>query len=199
MKKFWDERYGGAAYVYGMEPNQWFKEKIDTLAPGRALFPADGEGRNSVYAATLGWRAEAFDYSESGQRKALQLAREKGVNVSYRLADAADVPIPPETYDAVFLIYSHFPPEIREVLFPRLQKALKPGGVLLAEVFSVHQLGRNSGGPQSEVLLYTTEYMRKAFASLNIDYLEEKEITLNEGPHHEGAAMVIRMIARRQQ
>ena len=48
MKTFWDERYAQAEYVYGVEPNQFLKEKLDRLSPGKILLPGEGEGRNDI-------------------------------------------------------------------------------------------------------------------------------------------------------
>ena len=55
MKEFWDTRYAEIDFAYGKTPNTFFKDSIDKLTPGKLLLPADGEGRNAVYAATKGW------------------------------------------------------------------------------------------------------------------------------------------------
>ena len=73
MKEFWDERYAEPDYVYGKAPNKYFKEKLDEIQRGKILFPAEGEGRNAVYAAKKGWRVSAFDISEKGKEKALNM------------------------------------------------------------------------------------------------------------------------------
>ncbi len=195
MKKFWDERYGGDDYVYGTEPNQWYKEQIAALKPGAALFIAEGEGRNAVHAANLGWRVTAFDYSQNGRRKALALARSSGVDIDYTVADAAVYAIPGNHFDLMVMIYTHFPADVREQLFPKMIAGLRPGGRIIAEVFSTRQFGRNSGGPKSPDLMYTTEQLRRYFGELQIERMEEAVIHLSEGPHHEGEADVIRMIA----
>lgn len=52
--EFGDTRYGQTDFVYGTRPNQFFKEKIDKLKPGIIWLPAEGEGRNAVYAAYSG-------------------------------------------------------------------------------------------------------------------------------------------------
>ena len=54
MKEFWDERYKGSSYVYGKEPNVYLKRKLAELKAGSILFPAEGEGRNAVFAAGEG-------------------------------------------------------------------------------------------------------------------------------------------------
>ena len=73
MKKFWNERYADSQYAYGTEPNAFFKSQIDQRPAGRILLPAEGEGRNAVYAATLGWDVYAFDFSTKAKEKALLL------------------------------------------------------------------------------------------------------------------------------
>lgn len=60
MSKFWNERYDTNLYIYGVEPNHFFKETILQLPAGNILLPAEGEGRNAVFAAKIGWKVEAF-------------------------------------------------------------------------------------------------------------------------------------------
>ncbi|WP_449397615.1 thiopurine S-methyltransferase [Chryseobacterium wanjuense] len=69
QKDFWNERYCNEEYIYGTLPNEYLKEKLKDLKPGRILFPAEGEGRNAVYAAAKGWESVAFDQSEEGKKK----------------------------------------------------------------------------------------------------------------------------------
>ena len=73
MKEFWNERYRQNEFAYGEEPNEFLKEQLAKLQPGSILFPAEGEGRNAVYAAQSGWQVSAFDISEEGKKKAERL------------------------------------------------------------------------------------------------------------------------------
>ena len=66
MKDFWDTRYSEETYAYGTAPNIFFSTTFKNLNPGKALFPAEGEGRNAVFAASCGWEVVAFDQSEVG-------------------------------------------------------------------------------------------------------------------------------------
>ena len=76
MKQHWDARYRETEFAYGETPNVWVKDCLSKIEPdGTLLFPAEGEGRNSVYAETLGWKTKSFDMSEGGKEKALKLAR----------------------------------------------------------------------------------------------------------------------------
>ena len=83
MKEFWDARYKDSAFAFGEEPNEYFKEQISNLKPGKLLMPAEGEGRNAVFAAKLGWDVHAFDQSLNGQKKAMDLALKNKVNINY--------------------------------------------------------------------------------------------------------------------
>ena len=76
MLQFWEERYGKEPYAYGKEPNHFFKEQIENFSIGKILFPSEGEGRNSVYAAILGHDVHAFDLSSEGKKKSELLANE---------------------------------------------------------------------------------------------------------------------------
>jgi len=67
-KDRWDERYSNEAYAYGELPNDYLKEQLEKANVGKILFPADGEGRNGVFAAKLGWDVSAFD-SKPGLKK----------------------------------------------------------------------------------------------------------------------------------
>jgi hypothetical protein len=49
----WNERYSNEAFAYGEEPNNYLKEKLIKLPVGSILFPAEGEGRNAVFAAKM--------------------------------------------------------------------------------------------------------------------------------------------------
>jgi hypothetical protein len=59
----WNERYSKNEFAYGEAPNNYLKEQLEKLSAGAILFPAEGEGRNAVFAATLGWKVSAFDIS----------------------------------------------------------------------------------------------------------------------------------------
>ena len=194
MKEFWNERYAKEEFIYGTEPNEFLKEELNRLRKGKIILPADGEGRNAVYAAKIGWQVSAFDYSESAKRKALQLAEQKKVLIDFDVADINNKVYDENSADVVALIYAHFPSDLRKVAHKKAVKWLKPGGVLILEAFNPRQLLQNSGGPKNIELLYTEETLRNDFEELNISVLESLEIKLAEGKFHEGKADVVRFI-----
>ncbi|GAB1429534.1 class I SAM-dependent methyltransferase [Ignavibacteria bacterium] len=198
MKEFWNERFGRNDYVYGASPNEYFKKKIAGLAAGRILFPCEGEGRNSVYAASLGWEAEAFDQSEAGKKKAEALAQKSGVRICYTVADAEEIEYPAGHFDAIALIYSHFPEEKRKAYHRKLCSFLKKGGYLILEGFGKRQTeyqkaNPNAGGPRDTGMLLNLEELRDDFAGFDMTDACETEAILNEGEFHQGESFVVRI------
>ena len=37
---FWNERYANEEFIYGTEPNDFFKQQLDKLKPGKMLIKA---------------------------------------------------------------------------------------------------------------------------------------------------------------
>lgn len=197
MKEFWDERYGKDEFAYGTAPNDFFKEWIDTQKPGTVLFPCEGEGRNAVYAATKGWNVSAFDYSEKGKEKAEQLAASLKVSLNYEISDALYYKSE-NKFDAIVLVFAHFPENTRQNIHKRMASMLKSGGTLLLEAFNTRQIENESGGPKNVELLYSTKILKDDFSEMEIQMLENKEIQLYEGRFHEGKAEVVRLIAKKK-
>ena len=193
MKEQWDKRYRPDEYIYGTEPNRFFKEWIDKQKPGKILLPAEGEGRNAAYAAGLGWDVLALDFSYEAKKKAIRLAGRKGVKFEYRVMGVQDYRTD-QKFDAIALIFAHFGREVKRVLFPRIIQMLKPGGQLVIEVFSIDQFLLDSGGPKNPDLLYDLKEIEVEFAALDTQLLEKLEIEIEEGSKHKGTADVIRYI-----
>ncbi|MBN8678017.1 MAG: class I SAM-dependent methyltransferase [Chitinophagales bacterium] len=197
-QQFWNERYASEDFVYGTEPNVWFREQLEALPVGRILLPAEGEGRNAVYAARLGWEVFALDLSEKGKEKALKLAANAGVQMQYDLADIRQYPVAENgPWDAVGLFYAHFPPELRAETHLRIAQALRAGGYLILEAFQPEQLNRNSGGPKSADMLYTLDMLRNDFAGLREIHAFLASVELDEGPGHSGVAEVVRLLLQK--
>jgi len=193
-KDFWDKRYSESEFVYGTEPNQFFKEQIDKLTPGKILFIAEGEGRNAVYAAKLGWNVDAVDFSSSAKNKALKLASTNNVAINYTVADLNDYNFKENIYDCVVMIFVHLDDDLRKIVFPKIQKSLKKQGRLIIEVFNKEQINNSSGGPQNIDLLYDDEVLLATFDEFYIEMMDNKTVELNEGNFHKGLADVLRFV-----
>ncbi|MEQ8241539.1 MAG: class I SAM-dependent methyltransferase [Cyclobacteriaceae bacterium] len=198
MKQFWEDRYALQDYAYGIHPNVFLKEYLHEKQPGNILLAAEGEGRNAVYAAKLGWAVTAFDYSEEAQKKALILAEREQVSFKYTVDDYASFQSAEEGYDVIALIYAHTDPETRRLFLARLSTLLSPGGEVVLEGFSKEQLGKSSGGPKSLEMLWDAEALAKELTGLKVLYSESLNIVLDEGEYHQGEASVIRIIASKE-
>ena len=196
MKALWNERYAQKEFVYGRQPNEFLKNYIDNYSPGSILLPAEGEGRNAVYAARKGWQVYALDYSIEGQKKALEWANQNKVSINYELADLTEWKSQ-QKFDAIALIYAHFPTHKRIQVHQKIINSLKPGGTIILEAFSKKQIEFDSGGPKDPEMLFSTELLKEDFKSLQIDFLQERLIELNEGRFHLGEASIVRLIAGR--
>ncbi len=197
--EFWNERFSTDEYIYGKNPNKFFKEQIDELKPGRLLLPGEGEGRNSVYAAIKGWEVDAVDFSQAAKEKTLKLAKKNNVNINYTLSNLADF-IPLENcYDAIGLVFIHLNPDSRKVVHKRIVNALRNNGRIILEAFEKEQLGKSSGGPQSEEMLYSKEELENDFRDLRMLLLEKKTVLLDEGDKHKGDASVIKFVGEKVQ
>lgn len=197
-KEQWNTRYLSGEYIYGTDPNKFLSSFLQAHEPGMILFPAEGEGRNAVYAASLGWKADAFDQSENGREKALQLAAAKGVSIDYSVCSLEDWEPQEAQYDCVVLIFVHLPSGLRRSVHTKAIRALKPGGHIVLEAFTKNQMPRTSGGPKNLELLFDPDDIRNDFDGLEIIEFSETQVILDEGPLHQGLADVVRMIAAKK-
>lgn len=197
MKSFWDDRYSAAEYVYGEDPNVFFAEQLKKLTPGKIILPCDGEGRNAVYAALLGWEVLAFDSSEAGKIKAEKLAQKKNVKIDFIIGDALTINYTQKSVDVVALIYAHLPAQVRKRLNNAAVSWLKPGGRIILEAFNPNQIGNLSGGPKEVSMLLTEQIIKEDFGSLQVKLLQMVETELYEGEFHKGKADVLRFIGQK--
>ena len=195
MNEFWDQRYATAEYVYGKTPNLFYQQQLEQLTPGTILFPAEGEGRNAVYAATQGWKVTAFDSSAEGLKKANRLAEEHHVSINYLLKSYDEVEFPENSFDCIVLVFAHMAESKRSAIHKKLVSYLKPGGTLIMEAFSKEQINFKSGGPRDINALYSMEEMKSDFLELKINHLSQTVKELYEGSYHSGNASVIRLVA----
>jgi len=203
VQEFWNDRYSDTIYAYGTAPNAFFKQSILRYQPsGKMLLPAEGEGRNAVFAAQKGLEVTAFDWSEAGQRKALQLAQKQQVEIEYLVGALNELTFEHASFDALGLIFAHFPAYLKACYHRYLARLLKPGGLVIFEAFGKNHLtyrrnNPNAGGPKDIAMLASPEELLEDFPHFEILELEEKEVELNEGIYHQGLGSVVRFVARK--
>lgn len=197
MKNKWDERYANSTYVYGKNPNRYLKEKLADLPKGKILFPAEGEGRNSVFAAEKDWEVVGFDASKEGKKKAEILAKEKGVKITYHISAAEDFKCSQKDFDAMALIYAHFPKN-RKAIHRKLSACIKSGGYLILEAFNKkhienQKVNPHAGGPKNIEMLYDLKEIKQDFKDFDFIEALNVETVLKEGKNHLGKAAVVRL------
>jgi Methyltransferase domain len=203
MKEKWNERYSQVDFAYGETPNEFLRSSLKHIPVGKILFPAEGEGRNAVYATTLGWEVFAFDMSEEGKKKAQLLAEKHQVSIDYQVAELDQISYEQDQFDAIALIYAHFSAATKSDCHRVLQSYLKQGGLIIFEAFSKNHLPlrRNNpsvGGPEDLDMLFSIEEIKSDFDNFEIIQLSENVIELNEGLCHVGTGSVIRFVGRKK-
>ncbi len=193
-QNFWDTKYAGSDYHYGNKENRFLKLMLENRPAGKILLPADGEGRNAVFAAKQGWEVFAFDQSPVARKKALALAEQENVEIDFQTADAWDYK-PKVNFDAIALVFAHFPPDLRKYFHGQTSTWLKTAGEIWLEAFAPGQLAYSSGGPKNEALLYSPEMISADFHDLQIRQAEISKYLLDEGPGHQGMGEVLRFRA----
>jgi 2-polyprenyl-3-methyl-5-hydroxy-6-metoxy-1,4-benzoquinol methylase len=199
----WNDRYNKDEYAFGEQPNSYLKEQLEKLDIGTILFGAEGEGRNAVFAARLGWTVSAFDISVEGKKKALQLAKNNNVTIDYQVGELQTLNYNNEQFDAIALIYAHFPPDIKSKYHKLLNNYLRKDGIIIFEAFSKSHIDyrlkdEKIGGPTDLESLFSIEELKSDFENYEIIELVEKEIELSEGLYHNGKGAVIRFVGRKK-
>jgi SAM-dependent methyltransferase len=179
----WDSRYAASTeLMWSAEPNRFVVDELAGLPAGRALDLAAGEGRNAIWLAQRGWRVTAVDFSAVAIGRGTELAVQRGIELTWTVADLRRYAPPPAAFDAVLVVYLHIPADDRATVLRRAADALAPGGTLLIVGHDRENLTRGVGGPQVPALLYTPEEIAAELGGL----LVERAETARRPVSHEG-------------
>ena len=184
--KGWDERYREGR---GMpeEPSELLVESRALLPPGgRALDIAMGSGRNALYLASLGFQVTGVDVSAVGVALCREKAARLRLAVEAIVADLEDYRLPADTYDLI--INFHY---LQRSLAGPIVQALKRGGMLIFESFTIDQL-QYSYGPKDPAFLLRPGELRDMFPELETLLHFEGVVAGDRGPK-----AVARLIGRK--
>ena len=152
---------------------------------GPVLDLACGDGHNGVFLAERGLDVTCCDISREALDRAGELAGGRGVTVSLWEVDLERPGINPlreDAYGAILVFrYLHRP------LFPCIRKALRPGGLLVCETFTVEQAA--FGRPRNPDHLLHPGELRQAFVDWEIVHFFEG---LKDNPRRAVAQLVCR-------
>jgi SAM-dependent methyltransferase len=164
----WDRRYAEHESVFPPEPNPFLIELASPLPPGRAIDLAAGEGRNSIWLASRGWKVTAVDFSQVGLDKARQRAEEAGVEMRYVQANLYDYIPARGGFDLVLIAYMHPKPRMRRTVFGRAAAAVAPGGHVLVVGRDLADLPVGMG-PSDPTRRFTKRRLSGAFPGIELE------------------------------
>jgi SAM-dependent methyltransferase len=154
-------------------PAAWLLEHAG-LVPraGTVLDVACGRGRHALYLASMGLNVWAIDRDPAAIAIIESAARARALTVDCAVVDLETNP-PPDLgqgrYDAVLVFnYLHRP------LFPALRDALRPGGRLFYETFTIAQAAR--GRPTNPDFLLRPGELPTLVAPLTVLHSREGEV-----------------------
>jgi SAM-dependent methyltransferase len=193
----WNQRYSQPGFAYGTDPNAFLVSVAERIPKGRVLSLGEGEGRNAVFLASLGYDVVAVDASGVGLGKAHQLATERGVTVTTIHSDLATFQIEPESWDGIISIFCHVPSAMRIRLHCSVVNALKPGGVFVLEAYSPKQLLFDTGGPKEVDRLISLDDLQQELSGLQLVHAREMQRDVREGKYHTGPSSVVQIVGIR--
>jgi len=125
------------------------------------------------------------------------------VVIDYQLGFLPELEYPHEGFDAIALIFAHFPADIKSVYHQILSGHLRRGGYIIFEAFSKNHLdylakNKDIGGPTDLTMLFSVDELKEDFPDFEIIELAEVETQLNEGLYHNGTGSVIRFMGRKK-
>jgi tellurite methyltransferase len=163
----WEARYRQPGYWCGEEPVAFLREHLDELPRGAALDLAMGEGRNAIFLAHHGYRVTGIEKSPTAVAKARARAEAEGVRLNLIEADLESYPLPRAQFDVVLCFYY-----LQRDLCAPMEAALRPGGALVMETYTVEQL-QFERGPRSRVHLLEPNELYRFYRHLRISCYRE--------------------------
>lgn len=124
-----------------IRPDPFLAENVGRFTegtlPGPVLDLACGDGRNGIFLAGEGLPVVCCDRSQEALERARKLAQAQGVDVEFRRVDLEQEgtnPLAEDFFGGVLVFRYLYRP-----LIPSIRRALKRGGVLMYETFTIDQ------------------------------------------------------------
>lgn len=199
MTNQWEQKFESEEYVYGEEPNAFIEAHAYRLeAQKRIVAFAEGEGRNAVFLARQGHDVTAWDYTQNGLKKTQKLAERYNVKVETGQKDLIHDPVPSEEFDAAIMVFGHFFKKDQKPVFEKLISVIKPGGIIMLEVYSEDQLRYQTGGPKRTDMLYDPRDLLEWIRGYKVLHFFYGEQERKEGIGHTGTGHVIQVILKKE-
>ena len=171
LRAQWDDRHRGKA---AGEAEPFLAAMLARIPRGVALDVAAGRGRNALALARAGIRVVAVDFSAEAMRLLAAAARAERLAIWPVVANLDSFHLKDESFDAIVNI--NF---LDRALFPKFVRAIRPGGVLIADTFLVDQA--TSGHPRDPRFLLGHGELRALAGGLEIEEYREGLVTYPNG------------------
>jgi dihydroneopterin aldolase len=174
-------------------PAPFLVQQLPRLPKGKALDVAAGTGRHALFLASHGYQVDAIDRDEQKLTQLASAARARQLVVVTRTVDLEQpAPYEPdlgkETYDVIVVFFYLYRP-----LIPYLLDALKPGGVLVYETFTIDNYFHYKHPKRWDFCLAHNELLRMT-SSLQILHYDEGA---HEGAHGQGPVYTAQLVAQK--
>jgi len=116
---------------FSLMPNAFLVQIAERRTPGTALDVGMGQGRNSIWLARQGWDVTGFDPADQALAMARQQAAALGLTLKTVTARDDTFEWGESRWELILLSYAGCAGEN----VARVEKALKPGGILIVEAF----------------------------------------------------------------
>jgi SAM-dependent methyltransferase len=178
----WNERHRGKP---AGEAEPFVTAMLPRIPRGIALDIAAGRGRNAIALAHAGMTVVAVDYSSEAMRLLAATARTAHLPVWPVVANLDSFHLKDKSFDAIVNV--NF---LDRALFPHFARALRPGGMLIAETFTVDQAA--IGHPRDPRFLLGHGELRALAGVLEIEEYGEGMLTYPDGERAYRASIVAR-------
>ena len=173
-----------------------------SLSAHHCLDLGAGQGRHALHLARAGAKVRAVDSSPVAMAQLSALAEAEGLEIITELADVCTYVLPVERYDLIVCstILDHLETPCRNRLGVEIAAALKPGGVVYCEVFTIEDPGylSQTGSGVSETArpvrhYFRTGELRNLFPAVTVlEYWEGLKQDRAHGPWHwHGLALIV--------
>lgn len=184
--KRWNRILTSETPAFNTRPNEFLIEMAKNRKPGTALDVGMGQGRNAIWLAQQGWDVKGFDPAEKAVELARKNADKLGVRLNTEIKGAEDFDFGERRWDLILLCYVG-----GRGLSDQVQRALKPGGLLVVEAFhSDASQGRSIGGG----VIFDTGELPKLFPQLRTVKYEEP---VTEADFGRGQVRIVRYSAEK--
>ena len=178
----WDERHRGKP---AGEAEPFLLAMLARISRGVVLDVAAGRGRNALALARADMRVVAVDFSAEAMRLLASYAQAERLAIWPVVANLDSFHLKDESFVAIVNI--NF---LDRALFPNFARALRPGGVLIADTFLIDQAA--IGHPRDLRFLLGHGELRALAAGLEVEEYREGMVTYPNGDRAFRASMLAR-------